>query len=73
MAVPQHGYEFIQTNYGLNIGKGTRIRIREHPDVGSDAGRTGTVVGADKYVYVRFDGEPKSAEPFHPADIVLRV
>jgi hypothetical protein len=62
MAAPQN-YDYLREAYGLNIGKGVRVQTPEGP---------GTVVGADRHVHVRLDGQ-KGSDPWHPSDIVFEV
>lgn len=54
-------FDYVRDNYGLNVGKGTRVKV---------GGKIGTVTGATHHVMVRVDGE-RHPGPWHPSDVMV--
>lgn len=55
----QGEFDYVNTAYGLNIKRGSRVR--------DNKGKTGTVAkGAGNYIYILWDGDLKAKGPYHP-------
>jgi hypothetical protein len=55
-------YTYVRSYYDVPAYVGMAVRVR---------GRSGVLVKPrrdDQYVYIRFDGETRTAGPFHPTD-----
>lgn len=66
MGKHSQNFDWVRQNYGLNVGKGMRVRIGK--DGGRLAGKEGVVTGADNGIWVLVDGE-KYDFHWHPKDI----
>ena len=65
---PQHGYEYVAKTYGVEVCFGTMVRLRADRGLGADGGKTGTVVGCNAHIAIRWPGQ-KRAGFYHPHDV----